>query len=375
MDLYRISLPSTGPLVVAVVALVVCFFQASLAARMRRNDWTVWGAMTAACSAVYGAATFLQYNAGPDPVTRTCSQLQVSMLIVIILTLFQYARLYLRLGYLRFMIFSCAFVAASVAAIWATDLVFTRTIVRVDFLWLRDPYYQPSFGPLGPVLVASALAAYVFLVFLFIRHLGRRGLTHPLFLSGLLWLILGLEDASSGLAVGFHPLMPLVEYGFVGYSLAVFSVTVQDYLGLFRLAEERQRSMVVAKDAAESANKAKSFFLANMSHELRTPLNHIIGFTDLVASHAMGPLNATQQECLDDALTSSLTAVPHQRHAGPLQDRGRELELTLAEFDYEALLNEAVGVVQADAGRQRIDLTLSIEKPLPRFTGDELRIK
>jgi PAS domain S-box-containing protein len=37
-----------------------------------------------------------------------------------------------------------------------------------------------------------------------------------------------------------------------------------------------------AKEAAESANRAKSVFLANMSHELRTPLNAILGFARLL---------------------------------------------------------------------------------------------
>lgn len=38
----------------------------------------------------------------------------------------------------------------------------------------------------------------------------------------------------------------------------------------------------VAKESAESANRAKSEFLANMSHELRTPLNGILGFAQLL---------------------------------------------------------------------------------------------
>ena len=41
---------------------------------------------------------------------------------------------------------------------------------------------------------------------------------------------------------------------------------------------------------AAAANRAKSEFLAIMSHELRTPLNAIIGFSDLMAREAFGPL-------------------------------------------------------------------------------------
>jgi signal transduction histidine kinase len=49
-------------------------------------------------------------------------------------------------------------------------------------------------------------------------------------------------------------------------------------------------AMRIAKDEAETANRAKSEFLANMSHELRTPLNAVLGFSELMVSESIGPL-------------------------------------------------------------------------------------
>ena len=104
--------------------------------------------------------------------------------------------------------------------------------------------------------------------------------------------------------------------------------------------------LIVARDAAESASRAKSDFLARMSHELRTPLNSIIGFANVLRKNRSNTMT-------EDQLS----------FANRIATNGRHLL---------ALINDILDLSKIEAGRMTLDLSTVMLDTLVRETIDEL---
>ena len=137
-----------------------------------------------------------------------------------------------------------------------------------------------------------------------------------------------------------------------------------------------ERDLIIAKEAAEAGNRAKSDFLAAMSHELRTPLNAIIGFADVMEGGLLGPLgNATYTVYAKDIGDSGrhLLGIINDVLDIAKQDAGH-LDLYADEVEIAPMLEHCMHVVGQAASKGGVELVDITKGDLPMVLGDRRRL-
>jgi PAS domain S-box-containing protein len=178
--------------------------------------------------------------------------------------------------------------------------------------------------------------------------------------------------------------VPLVdENGELGGWLA----TSTDVSEQQEIEENRERLLVAeriarneaerAREAAQSANKAKSEFLAMMSHELRTPLNGIVGYAQILDVGIAGELKEKQREYLGRLRRSAdhLLALVNDILDLARID-ARELSTNMREWPLSTPIADALMIAAPAAVRLGVTLPEAVDADRPlTFVGDADRVR
>jgi len=135
--------------------------------------------------------------------------------------------------------------------------------------------------------------------------------------------------------------------------------------------EERLRA---AKEAAETANVAKSHFLANMSHEIRTPLNAILGLNHLAQQTDLTERQRDYLRKVDGSADTLLRLIDDILDFSKIE-AGR-VDMVAVDFSLRKVLANVDSVIRSRSEEKGLTFALCISNAVPDwFRGDPVRLE
>jgi signal transduction histidine kinase len=139
--------------------------------------------------------------------------------------------------------------------------------------------------------------------------------------------------------------------------------------------EMMERELRTAKDAAETANVAKSQFLNNMGHELRTPLNAVIGYMELMRDNIYGEVPEKIRDVLQRVEKNGrrlLSLINEVLDISKME--AGHLTLSLADYSMGEVTQTATTSLESAAAEKHLALKVTVAPDLPRGYGDQRRL-
>lgn len=123
--------------------------------------------------------------------------------------------------------------------------------------------------------------------------------------------------------------------------------------------------LVLAKENAENASKAKSNFLSIMSHEIKTPLNAIIGSIHILNNEEFLPSQSTYLKTLKSSSENLLNLINDVLDYNKIEEGKIVFEDT--KFDIHHLLEEIIVINNLNSNESNNQLVLSVDNQIPRY--------
>ena len=165
-----------------------------------------------------------------------------------------------------------------------------------------------------------------------------------------------------------------------GFNRMLFEIRARDeriaaqVAGLESEVEARTADLVIAKDAAEAANDAKSDFLATMSHEIRTPMHGVMAMAELLAGGQLPPRERRYADVIVNSGTSLLAIINDILDFSKIE--AGKLELESVKVDLSEIVDDVLSLFWDRASSKGLDLAGFIDPETPTaIAGDPTRLR